>query len=315
MLFGHLFDDSGAEGYLVTFSGQQARFTNPDARPNELTQTYQLSWSYPAEASKAADHLIEEAQRERDAYFGVHLFKKANTRRAAHTAPTVQALWLDEDEGHYPEVGPEPTAVVASSSLRRQLYWRLTQPVSVEWAVDMNRRIATWAGGDTGKAGLASVLRPPGTANYKRHPQVDLVTMEISDLHPWEPEVLDQAIPVLATPSSSASLPRPPYDGLEVDLAPYLEAVEVIGELPDGLGAKYAIVCPWVHEHSGGDRTGTRVGQRANGALWFHCDHEHCQGRGWPEFRRAVRPQKHISIKFPRAAGNNDTKGIVIRFD
>ena len=89
----------------------------------------------------------------------------------------------------------------------------------------------------------------------------------------------------------------------------------MIGELPDGLGAKYAIVCPWVHEQSGGARTGTRVGQRANGALWFHCDHEHCQGRGWPEFRRAVRPQKHISIKFPRAAGNNDTKGIVIRFD
>jgi hypothetical protein len=72
-------------------------------------------------------------------------------------------------------------------------------------------------------------------------------------------------------------------------LEDYLENVEVLGEITDEVGTKYAIVCPWISEHSGGDSTGTRVGQRANGALWFHCDHEHCQGRGWTEFRRTVR--------------------------
>jgi hypothetical protein len=313
MLFGHIYGES--EGYLVTFSGQQARFTNPEARPNELAQTYQLSWAYPQEAKEAADYLVEEAQRERDAYVGVHLFRRANTRRAADTAPTVRALWLDEDEGHYPEIGPEPTAIVASSSERRHLYWRLTQPVAVEWAVAMNRRIAAWGDGDTGKAGLASVLRPPGTANYKRHPQVDLVTMVTTGAGPWEPEVLDQAIPELSAPTTMG--PRTPYDGPEVDLAPYLEAVEVLGAAPDELGTKYAIVCPWVHEHSCGDRTGTRIGQRADGGLWFHCDHDHCLGRTWREFKAAVRPRRQhtVNLHLRRTPNDDDTKGIVIRLD
>jgi len=314
MLFGHIYSES--EGYLVTFSGQQARFTNPDARPNELAQTYQLSWAYPQEAKEAADYLVEEAQRERDAYVGVHLFTRANTRLAKHTAPTVQALWLDEDEGHFPELGPVPTAVVASSSERRHLYWRLTHPVAVEWAVAMNRRIAAWADGDTGKAGLASVLRPPGTANYKRHPQVDLVTITTTGAGPWEPEVLDQAIPELSAPTTG---PRTPYDGPEVDLAPYLEAVEVLGPLPDSLGTKYAIVCPWVHEHSGGDRTGTRVGQRDGGGPWFWCDHAHCIEAGrndeFSVFRRKVsREPRTVALRVP-GTRNDDTKGIVIRFD
>jgi hypothetical protein len=299
MLFGHIYGES--EGHLVTFTGQQARFRRPDARPNELDRTRQFSWSYPDEASKAADYLVEEAQRERDAYFGVHLFREPGNRLASNSLPTVRSLWLDEDKGHYPEIGPEPTAIVASSAERRHLYWRLTQPVSVEWAVDMNRRIATWADGDVGKGALASVLRPPGTANYKRHPAVDLVTMIMTAAGPWEPEVIEQAIPEL--PQGGGQRAPHPYDGPEVDLAPYLEAVEVLGEVADGLGRKYAIVCPWIHEHSGGDRTGTRVGQRANGALWFHCDHEHCQGRGWREFRRAVRPIYTVTINPPGFTG------------
>ena len=166
----------------------------------------------------------------------------------------------------------------------------------------MNRRIAVWAGGDVGKAGAATVLRVPGTANFKRHPHVDLITMEITGAGPWDPEVMEQAIPELPSPSPS-STSTGPYDGPELELAEFLDGVEVIGEVPDGLGMKLTIVCPWVHEHSGGDRTGTRVGHRAGGGLWFHCDHEHCQGRGWSEFRLAVRGQV---IRITRPASRPD---------
>ncbi len=172
----------------------------------------------------------------------------------------------------------------------------------------MNRQLATWAKGDTGKAGLASVLRAPGTANFKRHPQVDLVVGEFTDSGPWEPEVMDQAVP---------ELPKGPpqdrrrsgvgefYDGPEVELEPYLFGVEVKGVLPDEHGTKYAIVCPWVHEHTGGDRSGTRVGQRDNGALWFHCDHAHCQGRTWHDFKRVVRRRRFTSTNLPGYTGPN----------
>jgi hypothetical protein len=133
-------------GFLVTFTGQQARFTNPEARPNELTSTRQRSWPYPEKAEEASEHLIGRAQQRHESYFGVHLFREAGNRLAANTAPTVRCLWLDEDDGDFPKDGPEPTATVRSSAGRRHLYWALTHPVSVEWAVEMNRRLAHWAG-------------------------------------------------------------------------------------------------------------------------------------------------------------------------
>ena len=299
-LFRHVFVED--EGFLVTFTAQQGRFRDPGTRPNELADIRQRSWPYPSRAEEAAQYLIDEAQLERESYFGVHLFREAGNRRAANTVPTLRALWLDEDEGHFPETGPEPTATVRSSAGRRHLYWRLSHPVAVEWAVTMNRRLAAWAGGDVGKAGAASVLRAPGTANYKRHPRVDLVVGEFTGALPWEPEIMEQAVPELPQPKSSP-IRAEPYDGPDVDLAPYLENVEILGNVPDSVGTKYAIVCPWVNEHSGGDRSGTRVGHRAGGGLWFHCDHEHCQGRGWSEFRLAVRGQV---IRITRRASRPD---------
>jgi hypothetical protein len=286
-LFRHLFADN--TGFLVTFVGQQARLTDPDARPNELSDTRQRYWRYPDEGEAAGEYLIDQAQRERDSYFGVHLFRESGNRLASNAAATVRALWLDEDDGGYPGVGPEPTAIVRSSASRRHLYWRLSRPVEVEWAVAMNRRLAAWAGGDSGKAGRSTVLRAPGTANYKRHPSVDLVVGYLTDAGSWEPEVLDQAIPEITAPSRPCE--TKPYTGPALDLAPFLESehVEVRFELPDSMGIKYAIVCPWVDQHSGGDRTGTRIGQREGGGLWFRCDHAHCEGRTWREFRNEIR--------------------------
>ena len=100
-LFDHLFGKD--TGFLVSFTGQQAALTCVDARPNELAQIRQRSWSYPDEAQKAANYLIDEAQLERDCYIGVHLFRERGNRRAANAAPTLRSLWLDEDAGHFPE--------------------------------------------------------------------------------------------------------------------------------------------------------------------------------------------------------------------
>jgi hypothetical protein len=78
------------------------------------------------------------------------------------------------------------------------------------------------------------------------------------------------------------------YHGPPVELDPYLEFVEVLGEVPDGLGCKFAIRCPWIDQHSGADPTGTYVGVRENGGAWFFCWHSHCASRGWREFRGAL---------------------------
>jgi hypothetical protein len=162
-LWEHLF--GGLEGYLVTFTGKQS--ARPNARPNELDDTRQRSWRWPAEQEDAAAHLEAESREGRDAYFGVHLFRRPGTRRGEH-AGEILALWVDGDGAQVPKDWPQPTAVVESSPGRQHFYWRLTRPIAAEEAAQLNRRLCYGMGGDKGKWGLGTVLRAPGTYNFKR---------------------------------------------------------------------------------------------------------------------------------------------------
>jgi hypothetical protein len=79
----------------------------------------------------------------------------------------------------------------------------------------------------------------------------------------------------------------------KTDLSEFLAAggVRILREIADGSAEQvYSLVCPWSHEHTGGDASGTRAGQYADGALYFRCEHAHCASRGWAEFREMVRP-------------------------
>lgn len=163
-LWDHLFGEL-AGGYLVTFTGKQSE--RPEARPNELDDTAQRSWSWPEDREKAAAYLQAESDKGRDAYFGVHLFRERGRRRADN-AGEIQALWVDGDGALVPEDWPQPTAVIESSPDRHHYYWRLTRPLKPEEASKLNKRLCYGMGGDKGKWGLGTVLRAPGTRNYKR---------------------------------------------------------------------------------------------------------------------------------------------------
>lgn len=92
--------------------------------------------------------------------------------------------------------------------------------------------------------------------------------------------------------------------GERIDLVEFLGAsgVEFLGEIPDGKAERvFRIVCPWIREHTRGDRSGTRVGQYPDGATWFRCEHAHCAHRGWTEFRQEVDPRVPAKIKVCRA--------------
>jgi len=162
-LWEHLFGD--LEGYLVTFTGKQSG--RPDAKPNKLDDTEQRSWWWPTDKAEAAAYLLEQSEDGRDAYFGVHLFRRRGTRKGEH-AGDILTLWVDGDGAQVPEVWPQPTAVVESSPGRQHFYWRLTRPIEPEEAAQLNKRLCYGMGGDRGKWGLGTVLRAPGTFNYKR---------------------------------------------------------------------------------------------------------------------------------------------------
>jgi hypothetical protein len=162
-LWAHLFGDLA--GYLVTFTGLQSH--RPEAKPHELEDAAQRSWQWPAEKDASAAYLVEQSEKGRDAYFGVHLFRHPGSRKADNAA-MVLALWVDGDGAQVPEVWPQPTATVGSSPGRQHFYWRLTRPIAPEEAARLNKRLCYGMGGDKGKWGLGTVLRAPGTLNYKR---------------------------------------------------------------------------------------------------------------------------------------------------
>ncbi len=96
--------------------------------------------------------------------------------------------------------------------------------------------------------------------------------------------------------------PRRPYAGPigeRIDLLAFLEGagVAILGEVPDGTAERvYRVICPWWADHTGGDKSGTRVGQYADGALWFQCEHAHCSHRSWANFRELVCPSARLRL-------------------
>jgi hypothetical protein len=164
-LWEHLFGQ--LEGFLVTFTGEQAQRRREGVKPHELDYTGQFSWKYPDQKQEAADYLLAESEAGRDAYFGVHLFRRPGNRKAENAAE-VLALWVDGDGAKVPEKWPQPTAVVETSPERHHYYWRLTRRIAPEHAAQLNKRLCYGMGGDKGKWGLGTVLRAPGTWNYKR---------------------------------------------------------------------------------------------------------------------------------------------------
>jgi hypothetical protein len=122
-------------------------------------------------------------------------------------------------------------------------------------------------------------------------------------------------------PSPQERPARDPYkgsgDGFILDLDRFLEefGVEILGPYKDRSSEKaYRIVCPWAHEHTGGDTSGTRVGQYESGGLWFRCDHAHCAGRKWQQFREELDPEAYRRVKLTVGAGGAHSEDAPRRF-
>jgi hypothetical protein len=105
--------------------------------------------------------------------------------------------------------------------------------------------------------------------------------------------ILDEEFPKMGRDRSS-------YDGPRrvLDLLDYLErsGIEIFAERSDGSADfVYSIRCPWAYEHTDGDESGTRVGQYADGALFFRCEHAHCRAvREWRQFRAELDPMVYL---------------------
>jgi hypothetical protein len=162
----------------------------------------------PAAAIDQAGLLIERVARHVDVYIGVAL----HDREAGDGTSVSRShlLWTDIDredaQATLESFAHPPTMTVASGTPgRRHSYWLLGGAVAIDEVMTANRQLAGALGGDL-SSGLSrvSMLRPPGTYNYK-HPRrqpvriVDLAGSRVYDLA--------QLVGGLSDPKP----PKPPY--------------------------------------------------------------------------------------------------------
>lgn len=84
-------------------------------------------------------------------------------------------------------------------------------------------------------------------------------------------------------------------DGIDVENFLYDNRVSILREVGDAGGRKFQVLCPWLDRHTGGDESGTYVGQFDDGALWFDCKHSHCQSKHWQDFREATQTEDGLA--------------------
>ena len=198
-------NEGSGQTYLNLFSG--FRPPKKDGKPkepnkNKLQGVTDKYFSWPEEADQATQWAQQESQNGREVYQCSHLL--TDKRRVKENAVPPSALYADGDGAKIPDWMPPPSVVVESSPDREQYYWTVTKPMTSEEFEDVNKRLTYALGADKGKWALATLLRAPGTKNYK-YENTPTVRVERLEGEEYGPEHLDR---VLRSKSSTEEEPE-----------------------------------------------------------------------------------------------------------
>lgn len=194
-LWEHLYGD--LEGYLCISHAQRTYdfFGNPN--PKETYDFKQTYFWYPERKEEAITYALEQSDKGREVWFCKHLL--TGKVRQKEYATGILALGTEYDGAPLPNSNLTPTARVESSPGHYHSYQRLERPLDPQIAENLNERLSKITSGD--KWPLASLLRVPGTRNYKyahkdvRFTESPIVTLkEITD-HRYSPETLEKDLP------------------------------------------------------------------------------------------------------------------------
>jgi hypothetical protein len=199
------------------------------------------------ELDEAAAAAVAHA-RQRDVFAGVVARSRRGGRRQ-DLVPEAGLVWADCDGSESVaalwDFRPAPSMVVASGTERNcHAYWVLTCPVSRDVLELTNRQLANALGADPQSTDAARILRPGGTANWKRQPcqPVRLATLDLDarvDL-----DELRRHLPELAEPRREPALPRTRTTGADSLLqVPPIEYVERL--TGQQVGRDHKISCPF----------------------------------------------------------------------
>lgn len=136
-------------------------------------------------------------------------------------------------------------------------------------------------GRDPGMKGVTRYVRLPEGVNSKQAKMINGQPWQCR-MTLWEP-FRTTTIEQLAEPFAvdlDALRREARVDGAAaVDDHPLLDLHDIIRIKEVRSDGRYDITCPWVHEHTGEDDSGTAIFTNADGTLGFKCHHGSCQGR------------------------------------
>jgi hypothetical protein len=92
---------------------------------------------------------------------------------------------------------PPSNVVIKSSPEREHYYWTLTESMTSKAFEELNRKVTYAIGADKGKWALGTLLRVPGTTNYK-YQGTPMVRVEKLEGGTYEPKHLDRALPLIS---------------------------------------------------------------------------------------------------------------------
>lgn len=210
----------------------------------------------------------------------------------------------------------EPSVLVETSPGNFQAWYFLDPP-------ETNRSRAELLVDRMIEAGLSADAKDPGMRGVTRYGRLPIgvnAKPAVVAIHGkafaqtvpiWRPDVrfslesIADAYSLDLTPTRSKprSVPRPSRSA--EDLVPIIEGLGLyVAELP-GLSEAHQIVCPWVHEHTNRDESGTVYFGPSEDNAWrggFKCHHGHCMHRGIREFQHFLRAVGRIQEEKRRAA-------------
>lgn len=153
---------------------------------------------------------------------------------------------------HATSATPHQPLRITGSHGHLHAYWTLTEPVSVLVAEQANRRLAAQLGADQSSVtNAATVLRPPGTCNFKTTPAAPVVLEHCSTPATSTLQAVTAGIAEDPTPPAAAPRSRPPAAGRGQDPLRALDPAHYVSVLTgQTVGRSRKITCPF-HE----DRT------------------------------------------------------------
>ncbi len=185
----------------------------------------QQFYAYPQRIAAAAAWLRDENAAGRDVYICAHALATPQRRKA--NALPLWALYADLDHDRLPASVPPPSLIVETSPGRWQAWWFLSSPVLPARGETLNKRLAIAAGADMSGWDLGQLLRPPGTVNRKRTPDMSSVRTVHEGGDVYDPDDLDRILPPLPPSHAPRSVIQTSNDGDEPPVRLSPAALEV----------------------------------------------------------------------------------------